>query len=96
MINSAGVEWRLIAGEMTKRGLDPATLPLGAWLNGLYAMATEKLDASERMAFNMRLDKAPVGAITKEEREEQAAQMWAAAMAEAAGPGGYQLPPGTG
>jgi len=96
MINSAAAEWRLIAGEMTKRGLDPGKLPLGAWLNGLYAMATENLKPEERLAFNMRLDKAPVGAITKEEREQQAAQMWAAAMAEAAGPGGYQLPPGTG
>lgn len=95
MIHSAAAEWRLIAGEMTKRGLDPSVLPLGAWLNGLYAMATENLKPDERLAFNMRLEKAPVGAITKEEREAQAAQMFAAAMAEAAGPGGLRPPPGT-
>jgi hypothetical protein len=94
LIHSAAVEWRLISGEMTKRGLDPARLPLGAWLNGLYAMATENLDKSERMNFDMRIDRPPVNAMAKEEREQWAAQIFADAINEAGG--SLQLPPGTG
>lgn len=95
LIRSAAAEWRLISGEMTKRGLDPRTLPLGAWLNGLYAMATERLDANERAAFDMRLDRPPVSAaVSQEDREAWAAEQFAAAIAEAGG--GLQLPPGTG
>lgn len=94
MIRSAAEEWRMIAGEMTKRGLDPGRLPLGAWLNGLYAMATERLDASERAAFNMRLDTPPPSAVPKEEREALAAAQFAEAIAEFGG--SLRLPPGTG
>lgn len=95
LIHSAAAEWRLISGEMTKRGLDPNRLPLGAWLNGLYAMATEKLTASERMAFDMRLDRPPATADVKpEDRESWAAEAFAAAIMEAGG--SLRPPPGTG
>jgi hypothetical protein len=95
LIFSAAKEWRLISGEMTKRGLDPGRLPLGAWLNGLYAMATEKLDQSERMSFDMRLDRPPANStVAPEDREEWAAEAFAAAILEAGG--SLQPPPGTG
>lgn len=93
LIRSADVEWRLISGEMTKRGLDPNRLPLGAWLNGLYAMATENLDKGERMSFDMRLDRPPVNDLAPDERDAWAAQAFANALAEAGG--SLQLPPGT-
>lgn len=94
LIMSAAQEWRIIGGEMTKRGLDPRTLPLGAWLNGIYAMATERLDANERAAFDMRLDRPPVSAaVPPEQRAEWAAESFMAAIAEAGG--SLQMPPGT-
>ena len=95
LIRSAAAEWRIIYGEIIKRGLDPRHLPLGAWLNGLYAMATENLDETKRMAFDMRLDRPPTtAAVSPEEREAWAAQAFADAIAEAGG--GLRLPPGTG
>lgn len=95
LIRSAAAEWRLIFGEMTKRGLDPSRLPLGAWLSGLYAMATENLDETKRMAFDMKIDRPPAGSgIAKEDQERWAAEAFAAAIQEAGG--SLTLPEGTG
>lgn len=95
LIRSAAAEWRIIFGEMTKRGIDPGRMSLGAWLGGLYAMAVENLDESKRMAFDMKIDRPPVSAAIKpEEREAWAAEAFQAAILEAGG--ALTLPAGTG
>jgi hypothetical protein len=83
MIRSAGQDWKVVSGQLIKRGIDLSTLPLGAVLNALYAMAVETLDTSKRSQFDFDLGRPPAGALSEEEREEEAAAMMMAAMQQA-------------
>ena len=87
MIRSAGAEWKQVNGQLIRRGIDLQTLPLGAVLNALYAMAVEGRDEQKRTQFDFDLNRPPAGAMSEEEREEQAAAMFAEAFREAGGTG---------
>jgi hypothetical protein len=83
MIRSAGAEWKIVSGQLIRRGIDLEKLPLGAVLNALYAMSVEGLEGNKRTQFDFDLNRPPAGAMSEEEREEEAAAMMQAAMQEA-------------
>jgi len=80
MIRSAAHEWKIVSGQLIRRGVDLSTLPLGAVLNALYAMATETLDQQKRIAFELELNRPPAGSMSEEERERQAEEMFMEAL----------------
>lgn len=62
-----------VAHELQLRGLDPARMPLAAFLAGAYRAATRASDEAKRMQLDMELDRPPKGVAPEEWFDEAAA-----------------------
>lgn len=55
-----------LGAELTVRGVDPARLPLGAYLAAAYRLATRSLDPAKVARLDAQLDAPPVGVPVEE------------------------------
>lgn len=86
LIRSAGAQWKLLGGELTRYGVDLNVLPLGAVLNALYSMAVKGLNEQKRQALDFQISQPPAE-LAEEEREALAEQMFMDLLADAGQPG---------
>lgn len=87
LIRSAGAQWKIIGGELTRTGVDLHTQPLGAVLGTLYVLAVRNLDEQKRQQVDFQISRPPAE-LAEEEREAIAEQMFLDLLAEAGGPTG--------
>jgi hypothetical protein len=91
LIRSAGAEWHIIGGELTRLSVDLNRVPLAAALNAIYVICVKTMDEKERNKFDIDLRLPPVGVegvTTEEMYDEQAASAaFAALMGQAVPPG---------
>lgn len=86
LIRSAGAQWKLLGGDLTRSGVDLNVLPLGAVLNALYSMAVKGMNEQKRQALDFQISQPPAE-LAEEEREALAEQMFMDLLADAGQPG---------
>lgn len=83
LIRSAGESWQIIGGELTRLGVDLATVSLAAALNAIYVVCVRTMDEKERNKFDIDLRLPPIGVegvTTEEMYDEKAASAAFAAL----------------
>lgn len=75
LIRSAGRDWHIIGGELTRLGVDLGAVSLGAALNAIYVICVRTMDEKERNKFDIDLRLPPIGVegVTTEEMYDQRA-----------------------
>lgn len=90
LIRSAGRDWHIIGGELTRLGVDLDRVSLAAALNAIYVICVRTMDEQERNKFDIDLRLPPIGVdgVTTEEMYDQRAAeaAFAALMGQAKPP----------
>lgn len=73
LIRSSGASWHIIGGELTRLGVDLATVSLAAALNAIYVICVRTMDEKERNKFDLELRLPPIGVegVSTEEMYDQ-------------------------
>lgn len=75
LIRSSGASWHIIGGELTRLGVDLASVSLAAALNAIYVVCVRTMDEKERNKFDIDLRLPPIGVegVKPEEMYDQRA-----------------------
>lgn len=72
LIRGAAAQWRIIGGELTRRGVDLESISLAAALNTIYVVCVRTMTEEERTRFEFQLRLPPEGIAPEEAVDMQA------------------------
>lgn len=91
LIRSSASYWRVIGGELTRRGVNLHRESLAAVLNAIYVICTATMSAEERKRFDAELVAPPADAAPEDLAQVEQASL--SAFAAALGPPPPDTPP---
>ena len=69
---AAAGSWMVVYGRMVSQGIDPTRVPIGAFLDAMYATCIQHMDKEQRSAFDRDLEKPPAGVTPEQAIDEDA------------------------
>lgn len=72
LIGAAASAWTVVYGRLVTLGVNPAVMPLGAFLDAMYLSCAQVMDKEQRAQFDRDLEHPPASVTAEEAIDEDA------------------------